>query len=129
MRKGVKIKINSYIIIIMQLAQRDLNLLQIEEEIKHKKHFLVKKKKELDKKQKLNEYLVEIKEDYTKYYDFIVNEKQKQYDSMMLLKEYLGDLIQTEGLVDSQLRVAKHDQKDILVEIEKIKSELDELTK
>jgi hypothetical protein len=129
MRKGVKNKINSYIIIIMQLAQRDLNLLQIEEEIKHKKHFLVKKKKELDKKQKLNEYLVEIKEDYTKYYDFIVNEKQKQYDSMMLLKEYLGDLIQTEGLVDSQLRVAKHDQKDILVEIEKIKSELDELTK
>ena len=113
----------------MQLGQRDLNLLQIEEEIKHKKHLLVKKKKELDKKQKLNEYLVEIKEDYTKYYDFIVNEKQKQYESMMLLKEYVGDLLQTEGLVDSQLRIARHDQKDILVEIEKIKAELDELTK
>ena len=117
------------LIMSMQIAQRDLNLLQIEQEIRNKKHLLVKKKKELDKKQKLNEYLVEIKQDYTNYYDYIVNEKQKQYDSMLLLKEYVSDLINTEGVVNNQLRTAKHDQKDILVEIEKIKAELDELIK
>ena len=39
----------------------------------------------------------------------------------------MGDLIKTEKLVDSQLRTAKHDQKDILGEIEKVKAELDEL--
>ena len=52
----------------LPLAERDLQLIQIEREIKNKKQLLVKKKKELDKKHKLNEYLVDVKQDYTKYY-------------------------------------------------------------
>lgn len=111
----------------LPLAQRDLHLLQIEKEIKHKKGLLVKKKKELDKKHKLNHYLSDIKDDYNKYYDYIVGEKEQQYNALLLLKEYMGDLIKTEQLVDEQLRTAKHDQKDIIGEIDKVKSELDEL--
>jgi len=111
------------------LAQRDLQLIQIEQEIKNKKNLLIKKKKDLDKKQNLNNYLDSVKEDYSKYYQFIVQEKQQQYDSLMLLKEYMNDLIKTEHLVDDQLRTAKHDQKDILGEIDKVKAELDELVK
>ena len=64
---------------------------------------------------------------YTKYYDYILQEKQKQYDALLLINGYMGDLMKTEKLVDSQLRTAKHDQKDILREIEKVKAELDEL--
>ena len=56
-----------------------------------------------------------------------MREKQKQYDALVLINQYMGDLIKTEKLVDSQLRTAKHDQKDILGEIEKVKAELDEL--
>ena len=41
----------------LPLAERDLHLLQIEAEIKNKKRLLVKKKKDLDKKQKLNELI------------------------------------------------------------------------
>ena len=111
----------------LPLAERDLHLLQIEAEIKNKKRLLVKKKKDLDKKQKLNEYLGDVKQDYTKYYDYIVKEKQQQYDALLLLKEYMNDLIKTEHLVDDQLRSAKHDQKDIIGEIDKVKDELDEL--
>lgn len=109
------------------LAQRDLNLLQIEREIMNKKYLLVNKKKDLDKKQKLNNYLDTVKDDYTKYYDFIVNEKQQQYNALLLLKEYMNDLTKTENLVDEQLRSVKHDQKDIIREIDKVKNELDEL--
>ena len=109
------------------LAERDLHLLQIEKEIKHKKSMLVKKKKELDKKYKLNHYLSDVKDDYNKYYDYIVGEKKKEYNALLLLKEYMGDLITTEKLVDEQLRTAKHDQKDIIREIDKVKAELDEL--
>ena len=68
-----------------------------------------------------------VKIDYTKYYDYILNEKQQQHDALILLKEYINDLIHTEHLVDDQLRTAKHDQKDILHEIDKVKAELDEL--
>ena len=113
---------------ILTLANRDLHLLQIQQEIKNKKILLVKKKKDLEKKKKLNQYLNCVKEDYSKYYNYILNEKKEQHNARMLLKEYINDLITTEKLVDQQLRTAKHDQKDIIYEIDKVKSELDELT-
>ena len=47
----------------------------------------------------------------------------------MLLNEYINDLISTEHLVDDQLRIAKHDQKDIIKEIANVKVELDELVR
>ncbi len=111
----------------MSLAERDSKLMNIEKEITYKKQLLLKKKNELEKKSKLNDYLSEVKSDYTKYYDYIVNVKQQQYNALELLKEYMGDLIQTEQLVDDQLRSAKHEQNDIIREIDKVKMELDEL--
>lgn len=111
----------------LTLAERDLHLLQIEAEIKNKKKLLVKKKKDLDKKIKLNEYLSGVKSDYSKYYDYILNEKQQQYNALNLLKEYISDLIKTEHMVDEQLRTAKYDQKEIVQEIDRVKDELDEL--
>lgn len=111
----------------LPLAERDLHLLQIEHEIRNKKALLIKKKKDLDKKHKLNDYLTQVKRDYSKYYDFILNEKQQQFNALTLLKEYMDDLIKTEHLVDDNLRTAKHDQKDIMHEISNVKSELDEL--
>jgi hypothetical protein len=39
----------------------------------------------------------------------------------------MSDLMKTEHLVNDQLRTAKHDQKDIIREIDKVKVELDEL--
>ena len=74
------------------VADRDLKLMQIDEEIKHKRHLIMKKKKELEKKQLLNMYLEGVKK-----------------------------------LVDTLLRTAKHDQKDIMNEIDKIKEEIDKL--
>lgn len=111
----------------LPLAERDLHLLQIEAEIRNKKNLLVKKKKELDKKFKVNTYLTGVKKDYSKYYDYILNEKQQQFNALNLLKEYMNDLIKTENLVDEQLRTAKHDQTDIIGEIDRVKAELDEL--
>lgn len=111
----------------LPLAKRDQYLSQIEEQIRDKKKMLIKKKKELNKKAKLNHYLSGVKDDYNKYYDYILNEKQQQFNALTLLKEYMGDLITTEKLVDNQLKTAKHDQKDITREIDEVKMELDEM--
>ena len=111
----------------IHFAERDLQLLQIETEIKNKKRLLIKKKRDLDKKSKVNHYLSDVKKNYSKYYNHIVKEKKHQYNALLLLQEYMNDLIKTEKLVDDQLRVAKHDQKDIIREIDKVKDELDEL--
>jgi hypothetical protein len=113
----------------MSLAQRDLQLLQLETEIKHKKSLLIKKKRDLDKKVKVNAFLGDVNADYNKYYRHIVQEKQNQHTALNLLKEYIGDLMQTETLVNDQLRTAKHDQTDIIREINIVKGELDELIK
>jgi hypothetical protein len=113
----------------LTLGDRDSYLLQIQSEIKNKKILLINKKKNLEKKEKLNDFLSDVKNDYNKYYDFILKEKQQQYDALNLLKEYMEDLVHTDNLVDEQLRTAKHEQKEIMSEIDKVKSELDELVK
>jgi hypothetical protein len=114
---------------ILTLGERDLYLLQIETEINNKKKLLLKKKKDLDEKQNLNHFLSGVTKDYQKYYNYILNEKQQQYKMLIMLKEYLNDLIQTENLVDEQRRTAKHDQRHIIREIDKVKGELDDLIK
>jgi len=109
------------------LAERDMQILQLEEVIRNRKQLIIKKRKEIDEKRKINNYLDNVKKDYERYYEYIVNEKQQQYDALMLLKEYLHDLMKTEGVVNEQLRTAKHDQKDIMRELDTVKAELDEL--
>ena len=107
----------------MDIAKRDLKLQQIQNEITMRQQLLFKKKKDLEKTYKLNDYLKDVKDEYTNYYDFIVNEKRQQQDALKIIKEYLTELINSEQLVGEQLRSAKHELKDILKEMDKIDSE------
>jgi len=109
------------------LAQRDLKLIQIKQAIQKKKQFILNKRKELLQKTKSNTYLENVKNDYETYYNQLVKQKQQQYEAMMLLKEYNDDIIKNSKLIDNELSVAKHTQKDLLSEISKIKKGLDEL--
>jgi hypothetical protein len=61
-----------------KLADRDLKLLQLDEEIKNKKNLLLKKRKELEEKKGLNQYLEIVKDDYNKYYEVEVNKKKNE---------------------------------------------------
>ena len=111
----------------LPLAQRDKYLMIIKQEIQNKKQFILNKRKELIQKNKSNAYLENVKNDYEKYYNELVTQKQQQYEAMMLLKEYNDDVIQNTKLIDNELSVAKHTQKDLLKEISTIKTELDQL--
>ena len=109
------------------IATRDLKLLQIDEEIKNKKHMIIKKKKELDKRKTDNNYLETIFGDYNQFHVYAIEQKQKEYRAMNLLKEYIADLVKTEKLLDNQLRTAKYDQKEVMTEIAKIKEDIIDL--
>jgi trans-2-enoyl-CoA reductase len=111
------------------LAERDLYLIQIQEEIKNKRNYILEKNKELEKKQKINEFLSIVKNDYQQYYDHIIEEKQKQYQAMSILNDYLGDLITTNKVLDEELIKAKQDQRQILREMDVIRKDLNEITK
>lgn len=109
------------------LATRDLKLIQITKEIQNKKKLILKKKKELEKKKSVNTYLEIVSKDYNKYYNYILEQKQNEFKAMHLLNDYVSDLVNTDKLVNNQLRVAKHDQKEILNEINKIQEELNNI--
>jgi hypothetical protein len=110
-----------------KLATRDLKLIQIYEEIKNKKKLILKKKKDLAKKKNVNAYLEIVNNDYENYYNYILDQKKKELEAMNILNEYIDDLVNTDKLVDTQLKTAKRDQREILNEISKIKEELDQL--
>ena len=91
------------------------------------RQLIMNKTKKIQTNAKVNDFLQEVADDYRKYSDYIINEKQQQYNSMKLLQSYLDDLIQTNKLADFELKNAKQDQKELLNEMDKIKLELDKL--
>lgn len=112
----------------ISIADRDLKLLQLEEEIKKKREFLLEKRIELEKKENLNQYLEIVKKDYSKFYEDEVNKKNRELQAMTILNDYLHFLEDEKHLVNNQLISAKHDKKEILSEINKIKKELQKIT-
>ena len=111
------------------LAQRDTYLMKINEEIQNRRELLLKKKKELQQKENINEFLNTVRDEYRSYYNHIIKEKQQQYEALKLLKTYLDDLSTTEKSMNNQLRNAKYDQNQILQEMDTIRFELDNIMK
>lgn len=102
----------------------DKRIYDLKTKIKQNKEFLLLKKKELESDVTNNKYLEGVVNNYKKYYDNISEEKQKQLDAMMLLKEYLDDLIKQDKITTNQLRDAKRQQREIVMEMDKITHEL-----
>ena len=69
-------------IIEMSLANRDLCISQIETQIESKKKLLLEKQKILKKSIKQNDLLTHVKNDYIKYYQFIIQQKIQQMKAM-----------------------------------------------
>jgi hypothetical protein len=113
----------------LSLAQRDKLLQKIDNEINVRRNLILEKTNKIEKKKKVNNFLVGVKDDYSKYYNYILEEKKQQYNSMMIIKNYLDDLIKTEKMANNQLKNVKNDQNHILHEMDKIKIELDKLIK
>jgi hypothetical protein len=113
----------------LSLGERDLYIRKLEEEIKNKKAFLLKEAVDIDNVKKSNKLLEGVHKNYKTYYDTIVKEKQQQYDAMMLLKQYLDELIKKEHNNEKQTKNARKDQQDIIKEMEKITLDLKDLVK
>ena len=113
----------------INIAERDLKLLELEDLIKAKTEMLLNKKKEIEKKEKVNKFLGTIKKDYTKYYEYIMKEKEEQYKAMDVLNQYVNYLSEDEELTGKYLDNVKRDQKEILNEMNRLKHELDKIVK
>jgi len=113
----------------LSLGERDLYIKKLEEEIKNKKALLLKEASDIGNVNKSSKLLEGVKEKYKAYYDGVVKEKQQQQDAMMLLNQYLEELIKKEHISEKQVKNARKDQQDIIGEMEKITMDLKDIMK
>ena len=112
----------------IHLENSDQKLLQIENLIDSKRKMLIDKQKKFKNITKQNEFLSEVKQDYNKYYGYIVKQKQEQMSALNMLNTYIKDLTVSGKLSKNNVDDAKNEQQKILTEINSIKSGIDDIT-
>ena len=113
----------------IHLENRDNQLLQIENLIDAKRKMLIDKQKKFKNISKQNEFLSEVKQDYSKYYGYIVKQKQDQMSALSMLNTYIKDLTVSGTLSKNNIDDAKNEQQKILTEINSIKNGIDDIIK
>ena len=113
----------------IHLENRDQQLLQIENLIDAKRKMLIDKQKKFKNLTKQNEFLNEVKQDYNKYYGYIVKQKEDQMSALTMLNSYIKDLTVSGNLSKNNIEDAKNEQQKILTEINSIKKGIDDIIK
>lgn len=113
----------------IHLENRDQQLLQIENLIDAKRKMLIDKQKKFKNLTKQNEFLNEVKQDYNKYYGYIVKQKEDQMSALTMLNGYIKDLTISGTLSKNNINDAKNEQNKILTEINSIKKGIDDIIK
>ena len=113
----------------MNVARSDLVKKRIINEIKNKEALLLQTYNNLKKTKDENELYNSILEDYHKHYEYILDEKQKQYNALETIFEYLENLIHNTDILKEKGEILKNDQKNILEKLLSIRKEIQEITK
>ena len=101
--------------------------LQLQYIIEAKREMLLKKQRKIQQIAKQNAFLEHIKNDYLKYNNYIVKQKQDQIIALQLLNSYLDDLNRSGQLSEHNIQDAKIEQKKIVRELKSIKHGLDKI--
>ena len=111
----------------LTLVERDLYLVHIDTLMDEKRKMLLEKQKTLQQTAKENEYLEMVRNDYRKYYNHIVKQKEDQINAMNYLNQYIDEIIVNGKLTDVDLENAKMEQDELIQEMGNIKGKLDEI--
>jgi septal ring factor EnvC (AmiA/AmiB activator) len=111
----------------LNLADRDKKLKCLLDEIKKNKKEVRTQYDELNELENNNIFLENVKDDYTKYYNHIVDEKTRQKEFMSILLEYIEDLTKNLEMTKEMKQKALLSQNKILEEMDKVKQELDDI--
>jgi hypothetical protein len=112
---------------IVSIPENDDRLIQIENLIEAKKNLLIKKQKTLSQISQQNKFLGDVKNDYIKYNNFIIQQKQDQIKSFKIINDYINSLTISGKLNKYDIEDAKEEQKKIINEIKSIKHNLDDI--
>ena len=115
------------IVVKMNLAERDKHILRIEEQIEAKRRLLLEKQKKMNVLAKQNTFLTGVRNDYNRYHQHILKQKQDQMRAMETLHTYLSDLANSTDMTVNNIKDAAIEQDNILKEMRKIKGDLDQI--
>lgn len=111
----------------LPLTERDKYLTQVENQMQAKKDLINEKRVTLNENIKQNHFLENVREDYNKYYNYIIQQKKDQVKAMQILDDYVKDIIISNKLTENDLQNAKREQQQILDQLDVLKRELDTL--
>jgi len=111
----------------MTNSQQEDEFLQLQYIIQAKRNMLLKKQKKIQNIAKQNTFLENIKNDYLKYNEYIVKQKQDQMTALQMLNSYIEDLNKSGELSQHNIQDAKIEQNKIVKELKTIKHGLDKI--
>jgi hypothetical protein len=113
----------------VSLLQKDDYFIKITYLIESKRDLLLEKQKKLKHITKNNEYLTEVRNDYIKYNNYIINQKRDQLIALGLLKRYVKDLRKSGELSENNIEDARHEQQKIINELNMLKTNINLLVR
>lgn len=123
----IKLYCKMEIIIPVQVETKDDQFYQLQLIIDSKRQSLLDKQKNFKILSTQNHFLQDIRDDYSKYYDYIIQQKQDQVSALSLLDKYIKDLTDSGSLSKQNIEDAKYEQKKILKEMNTIKKNIDSI--
>lgn len=111
----------------MELAKRDIKIDILKRVLEERNKFLIDKNKEIQSTSKNNTFLVEVAEDYSKYYKAIKQQKIEQQNAFELLSKYISETSKTIGQTKEALQQSKVQQEQIMTHIQRLRKEIDEI--
>jgi len=109
------------------LINKGNQLQQIEQLIDARRNMLIEKQKKLRFISKQNAFLTAVKDDYDKYNNYIVKQREDQMKAFQVINYYLDDLKRSGELTKSNIKDSKYEQQKIVNEIKKIQRNMDKL--
>ena len=110
-----------------EIANKDLILNQIDNEIKNQHKFILNQLSDIEEKRKSNEYLNTIYQDYMKFKEYMVNEKSQQRLMLQKLLSYLEKSKMEEYYASRLMKQLNIEEKNVQEKLNKIKLDLNEL--
>jgi len=105
----------------------DQEYMTLQNIINEKRQMLLRKQRHVIKLSKMNSFLRDLKDDYLKYNNYIVKQKQDQVTALNLLNNYIADLSKSGHLSEYNIKDAKIEQIKIMKELKSIKTGLDKI--
>lgn len=99
----------------------------VESVVDEEKKNLVDSVVELEEQRETNEFLAEIAEDYQRYQEMLLDQKQQQQQQLVHILAYLDSLLETQAITKYTLDHTHNEQKRIVNEIKELQKEMDNI--